>query len=378
MNGINDMDILNDISNLNDSKDSPTQVTPGPDGYNSTDGILQVYRVPGQGHLRYHIQAPFYLSMTYNLSGLQNSMDSYFSISPCGKPFYNGNLSQIPHAGGNSPLHQHDYFEFLMVLKGEVIQRIEDKEYLYTAGSCCLINRNIIHTERYVGKCTVLFLALSNDFVRELVDSEKVSLFPAEDAPRQNAVFHFMEQNIHSDEQKDYLDFFPTFQNTESAQTLHDFGDKLIRTLLFPSLGSTYLLKGTICQIFSYLGSPGQYHMVPVKLHSGADFLIFLRVRSLLNDTDGRMTRTELEKVLHYSGNYLNTIVKRHTGMCLFDYGMTFTLERAKQLLETTTLSVSAIAEQLKFGNRTHFYKHFKEKYGVTPQEYRRGLAHAR
>lgn len=365
---------------MDDSRNLPAQSildTKHLERHHSADGILQVYRIPGQGHLRYHIQAPFYLSMAYNLSGLQNSMDSYFSISPCGKPFYSSNLSKIPHAGGNSPLHQHDYFEFLMVLKGEVIQRIEDKEYLYTAGSCCLINRNIIHTERYVGKCTVLFLALSNDFVKELIDAGKCSLFAVEDAPRQNAVFRFMEENIHTDEQKDYLDFFPTFQNTESAQMLHDFGDKLIRTLLFPSLGSTYLLKGSICQIFSYLGNPVQYHMVPVKLHSGADFLIFLRVRSLLNDTNGRMTRTELEKTLHYSGNYLNTIVKRHTGMCLFDYGMTFALEKAKQLLETTTLSVSAIAEQLKFGNRTHFYKHFKEKYGVTPQEYRRGLSHA-
>lgn len=345
---------------------------------NAPDGILEVSPVPGQAYLHYSIRAPFYLSIAYNRNGLPNNIDSYFSISPCGKPFYQNNLVPSPDtATGNSPLHRHDYFEFLIVLKGEIIQRIEDKEYLYTAGSCCLINRNIIHTERYIGKCTVLFLALSNDFVKELIDAEKISLFSEEDAPHKNAVFRFMEENIRTDEQKDYLDFFPTFQNTQSAQTLHDFGDKLIRTLLFPSLGSTYLLKGCICQIFAYLGSPEQYHMVPVNLHSSADFLLFLRIRSLLNDTDGRMTRTELERVLHYSGNYLNTIVKRYTGICLFDYGMTFTLEKAKVLLETTTLSVSAIAEQLKFSNRTHFYKHFKEKYGVTPQEYRRGLSHA-
>ena len=36
------------------------------------------------------------------------------------------------------------------------------------------------------------------------------------------------------------------------------------------------------------------------------------------------------------------------------------------------TLSVSEIALQLKFTNRTHFYELFRQKYGMTPQQWRK------
>ena len=63
-----------------------------------------------------------------------------------------------------------------------------------------------------------------------------------------------------------------------------------------------------------------------------------------------------------------NTIVHKYTGMCLYDYGMTFTLKKAEHLLSDTTASISSIALQLGFNNRTHFYKIFKEKYGITQE----------
>lgn len=90
-----------------------------------------------------------------------------------------------------------------------------------------------------------------------------------------------------------------------------------------------------------------------------------------MEDTCGRMSRSDLERVLCYSGNYMNTIIKKHTGMCLYDYGLTFTLKKAAALLSDTPASISSIAIQMGFSNRTHFYKLFRDKYGITPGEYR-------
>ena len=342
------------------------------------DHVLEVHGKQNGYDVRYHIRAPFYLSLIYNRSGIPGQVDSYFSIAPGKAPFYVSSSSITENDSSGSALtaspHRHDYFEFLLVLKGKVIQRIEDKEYLYTAGSCCLINRNIVHVERYIGECTILFLAFSNEFIQTLMEEESLSLFPGDETPMTNSIFRFMQENIHTDEQKDYLDFFPTFQNQNSAMHLHNIGDRLVREMFFPALGSTYMLKAWICELFRYLDSEEMFHTVPVKLHSSADYLLFSRIRNLLEDTDGRLSRYELEEALHYSGNYLNTIVKRYTGMCLFDYGMSFCLEKAKWMLKNTNVSVSAIAEKLQFTNRTHFYKLFKKEYGMTPQEYRKGF----
>jgi AraC-like DNA-binding protein len=83
------------------------------------------------------------------------------------------------------------------------------------------------------------------------------------------------------------------------------------------------------------------------------------------------MSRVELEQQLNYSGDYLNRIVNKYSGMCLFDYGMNFCLKKAAQYLIETNESINTIATRLNFSNRTHFYNLFKGKYGVTPKEYR-------
>ena len=109
-----------------------------------------------------------------------------------------------------------------------------------------------------------------------------------------------------------------------------------------------------------------------VHLSSSPESLLFLRISRLLEDTDGRLPRSELARLLNYNGSYLNSIVQRRTGLCLFDYGMTFCFQKAERLLRETTLSVSEIALQLKFTNRTHFYELFRQKYGMTPQQWRK------
>lgn len=108
------------------------------------------------------------------------------------------------------------------------------------------------------------------------------------------------------------------------------------------------------------------------NLNSGInDFILFSHICHLLEDTDGRISRSELEQILNYSGNYLNTIVKKYTHKCLFDYGQTFCRKKAATLLKETTSSISEIMEELHFTNTTHFYKCFKEHYHMTPNQFR-------
>ena len=65
----------------------------------------------------------------------------------------------------------------MLVLEGEVIQQIEEKEYPYRAGTCCLVNRSILHNERFIGPAKLCFLGLSVDFVRSLTESASLQLF---------------------------------------------------------------------------------------------------------------------------------------------------------------------------------------------------------
>lgn len=334
--------------------------------------VLEVYNQDSVFGSYYHMRVPFLITLEY-CSGISDSdYLNYFTASQ-GKAYCNTHsaASYLPYYL-NRPLHQHDFYELMFVLDGEIIQRIEDREFSYQAGTCCLLNRNLRHAEKFTGEAMVLFINFSTEFIQEILHSCETALFQQENEIKESDIFTFLSGDMQTPGKKSYLDFFPNIHNTHVLSELHKLADSFIRTLLFPSFGSTYLVKALLCSVFHLLSAKQQYHTTQVTLDSAADFLLFCRVSHVLEDTDGRINRQELGNRFHYTGDYLNRIVKKYSGMSLFDYSMTFCMEKAKYLLAHTDATISSIAEELKFTNRTHFYNLFKKDCGMTPREYRK------
>lgn len=74
---------------------------------------------------------------------------------------------------------------------------------------------------------------------------------------------------------------------------------------------------------------------------------------------------------LHVSPNYLSGLLKELTGLTTQHHIHEKLIERAKQLLSTTPLSVSEIAYQLGFEHSQSFSKLFKTKTTFSPLEFR-------
>jgi len=336
----------------------------------SYENILEVENWGSQLSTFYKIMAPVQITLE-SCTGLRNN-DRYSiqMYSPNGCWLHENTMDAMFRALSTRPPHRHDYFELMLVLEGEVIQQIEEKEYPYRAGTCCLVNRSILHSERFIGPSKICFIGLSVDFVRGLTDAAPQQLFEPERLLPENPILHFMLENLGQDLRKEYQDLFPTPENTNSIQQLTALISRMTQILQTPTDAATYYLKGSLCELFHFLASG--FYVTPVHLSVSPENLLFLRISRLLEDTDGRLPRSELARLLNYNGSYLNSIVQRRTGLCLFDYGMTFCFQKAEHLLKETDLSVSEIALRLKFTNRTHFYNLFRQKYGMTPQEWRK------
>lgn len=345
---------------------------------------LEVYRNTETGDIRYELRTPLHIIIMYNTCGLPNVTNQFFYLSPQGSDYaiYDEAHSNITNE------HHHDFFELLIVLKGSLIQEIEGHEYLYPAGSCCLINRNVIHTERFLGEGTILFIELSTDFTQELIDGAHSDFIRHERGFISNDILTFMEENLNTDLHKEYLDLFPAYQGlyekagqetlyklgSKNAVTLHRIINMLVQALFLPRLGAEFTIKSLLYELFDYLDNKEAFHINPIRLRTKNDALLFSRIRHLMEDTHGRISRSQLEEALHYSGNYLNTIVKQFTGMSIFDYGMTFSMKEAARLLSETDGSIAAIIETLHFTNWGHFNQHFRKQFGVNPSKYRKTL----
>jgi AraC-like DNA-binding protein len=65
-------------------------------------------------------------------------------------------------------------------------------------------------------------------------------------------------------------------------------------------------------------------------------------------------------------------LLQTTTGQTLFQHIKRLRTEKARHLLETTTLSCGEIARKLGFADQSHFTRHFREVTGATPTQYRR------
>ena len=83
----------------------------------------------------------------------------------------------------------------------------------------------------------------------------------------------------------------------------------------------------------------------------------------------------EMAQFVNLSQSRLRYLFKREVGIAPGHYLRAFRLAHAKELLETTFLSVKEIISTIGVNDPSHFIREFKKTYGLTPAQYR--LRHA-
>lgn len=344
-------------------------ITPGVQGGNLSFENSIAFRV-SQFSSEFYQESfvPFSLTMiTCHADDHEN--DTYSMFVPGGQ--YNGSLLHGIKGRTAESMHQHNYFELVYILRGNMYQIVEGKQYFYTVGSCCLLNRNTLHTECFSSDYHALFLTLTPPLVNRMMNQEDNLYFPEEKSMIGNFIYQFLQRNIQHENSKDFLDFIPKITEKQQRILVHDIFEQLIGTLISPYYGATYRIHDLLCQLTEILCNPEYYQNTHVTMNTSMDSLLFARIDQLLDESHGRISNHELSNTLNYNGTYLGRIVKNKTGLSLFDYSITFTMKTAAKLLITTKKSVSDIMEDLQFTNRTHFYKLFNDFYHMTPKQYR-------
>ena len=80
----------------------------------------------------------------------------------------------------------------------------------------------------------------------------------------------------------------------------------------------------------------------------------------------------DLAKKLGYSRARLTAIFRKYIGITPHRYLTEYKFNHARKLLETTTMTVSKIAETVGYSSTMQFFANFKRLFGITPSEYRK------
>lgn len=124
----------------------------------------------------------------------------------------------------------------------------------------------------------------------------------------------------------------------------------------------------TLQEMFAFLAdrlsgaAMEEHRFEPVLRYIDASFTQDLRI-------------SELAKQFHFSPSYFSTLFHKHTGETFTRYLTARRMARARALLQESSLSLQAVAEQCGYSDYFQFNKAFKKHTGFAPGQYRRQLA---
>jgi len=126
--------------------------------------------------------------------------------------------------------------------------------------------------------------------------------------------------------------------------------------------GVTAALGGLLVR----LAGIGQNH--PARIRGGLSAVAKRRVLEVIDAAlDARLTIETLAQEVGLSPAHFARSFKESLGRSPHQYLLTLRLERARRWLETTTASLSDIAQRAGFADQAHFTRLFKRAFGVTP-----------
>ncbi len=245
--------------------------------------------------------------------------------------------------------HCHSCYELFYVESGSCRFLIEDNIFDLQAGDFILVPPMALHYTRYVsGACRrtiILFRAedISDEVRREIPQGERMlqetTVFQVPTAYRAQIVAYRKQMT--------------------AEERIRDSQSALLRRLYLQCL---LLLCGRNCIFFS---DP------PVDIHT-TDQQVLKAARYISEHYMHPVTTADVARAVGFSPNYLSKKFRQAAGIGLHEYLVFVRLHHAAQELVSTEDSITTIALRCGFSDSNYFKDSFKNKYGVTPRNYRK------
>ncbi|MFW5711416.1 MAG: helix-turn-helix transcriptional regulator [Spirochaetota bacterium] len=86
---------------------------------------------------------------------------------------------------------------------------------------------------------------------------------------------------------------------------------------------------------------------------------------------DCNLSSIMISEELGLSAPYIGRVFKEQTGQSLPNYINYYRIQKSKELLKTTDLSIQKILQETGYNNTSHFYSVFRKECGITPKAFR-------
>lgn len=236
--------------------------------------------------------------------------------------------------------HDHSYFEIYLLDEGTCSYFVENKLYYVERGDFLLTPPNTLHEVKY-----------NEDTYARRVIWCAPQYVPQELLDRLSTPLYIRRGSAISS--KIVAAFDQIEQETKHAD---GYTDQILANCM-------RLLCYTLIRGFEQCAAAPKGH--PYVLHA---------VRYIREHCDGVVRLSDVASEVAISPEYLSRLFKKRTGFGFSEYLNALRLQKAKKMLrEAPRMRITAVAFACGFNDSNYFCERFKQVYGLSPMQYRRG-----
>ncbi|MBP3627579.1 MAG: helix-turn-helix domain-containing protein [Clostridia bacterium] len=265
-----------------------------------------------------------------------------------------GELNEVSEYVGES----HAGWEFIYVYSGNICVGADNFTYILKKGEMVCHKPFEFHTIKpYQGNASVIMVCFNtNDDGMDIFNNKIFSV-----SNRQKQYF------------SDIAEMGKEIFSLEGSQNFAEFREK--EGMLDSFLLKEQFIKNTLeLLIVSLINSDmtdKQTRMALYKQFSQRQILAQNIIEFLHENLDKSVNLNEISDKFSYSLSSIKRVFKEETGYSVISYLNNLRMQKARELLENTNLSVEDISVLTGFSNVCYFSTAFKKKWGISPLQYR-------
>lgn len=280
-------------------------------------------------------------------------------VIDCDKLLQKGKLIQVrPHTRFvHFPKHRHNYIEVIYMCKGSTIHIVDGNRVVLEEGDLLFLNQNAVQEILPAGKgdIAINFIILPQffDMAFEMIGVDD------------NLLRDFLVGSLcRNSKTTSYLYF-----HVAEVLPIQNLVENMVWSLLHNSLNkrsSNQITMGLlILHLLNYMD----------KMETGEkqfDQELVINVLNYIeaNYKDGSLS--ELAEIMGYDLYWMSREIKKKTGKTYKELLQTKRMNQAAYMLTNTKMPVSEIIQMVGYDNSSYFYRKFRERYGVSPKEFRK------
>lgn len=255
------------------------------------------------------------------------------------------------------PMHKHNYIEMVYVCAGEITHYIDGKEIRMKPGDLIMLNQHVKHGVKRAeyGDVGINFIVLPEFFD-----------IPLRMMRGKNILADFLVGTLRQNNPiPQYLNF-----QLGGQKAISNLMENMITSIMSDNNNEDVINQYSMGLVFLYLLN----HMDKLSANSSNSYEDII-IQATMQYIDSNYRTASLSCIaddFKQSLPALSRMIKKCTGYTFQELLMRKRFQKTVMFLVETELPVEEIAVNIGYENQSYFYRQFKARYGMTPNQYRK------